>query len=213
MVKRVIFLVAAVMAVLLIAGCGTSQSAAPPVDNVEKQQTADSQQGKAAASASDKKILVVYFSWSGNSASMAQYVQQQTGGDILELKPAVPYPEEYEACTKAARAERDENRFPAIASLPESISQYDTILLGYPIWWHTAPMIIGTFLQHYDLTGVNIYPFVQSAAMEQAHFDNSMDFVRQYAKGAMVHDGLYAKHGNQAKIQQWLKENNLLANQ
>lgn len=207
MVKRMIFLAALAMTVLLTAGCGISQSAVAPAEKPQ------AQQAEKTVSADGRKILVVYFSWSGNSADMARYVQQQTGGDILELQPAVPYPKDYDECTKAARIERDEERLPDIANLPESISQYDTVLLGYPIWWHTAPMIIGTFLQHYDLNGVDIYPFVQSAAMEQVHFDNSMDFVRSCSRGAVVHDGLYAKHGNQAKIHQWLKENNLLANQ
>lgn len=53
-----------------------------------------------------------------------------------------------------ALVERDENQRPAIANLPEDLSGYDTIFIGYPIWWHTAPMIIGTFLENYDLTGV-----------------------------------------------------------
>ena len=64
-----------------------------------------------------------------------------------------------------AKAERDENARPEIANLPDSISEYDTVFAGYPIWWHIAPMIIGTFLEKYDLTGVEIYPFSQSASM------------------------------------------------
>ncbi|MGM9540784.1 flavodoxin [Anaerovibrio sp.] len=216
MIRRMFLILVAVLAVLLAAGCGTSQSAAPKAENsgirtasADNRQTGDT----VPAGGNGKRILVVYFSWSGNSAAMAEYVQQQTGGDLLELQPLMPYPQEYEECTRVARAERDEGRLPEIANLPADIGSYDTILLGYPIWWHTAPMIIGTFLQHYDLTGVDVYPFVQSTAMEQVHFDNSMEFVRKYSRGAVVHEGLYAKHGNRAKISQWLKENNLLAGQ
>lgn len=215
MIKRMILILGAVLAVLLAAGCGTSQSAAPG-DGSSGIQPAAANTSQPASGNSDgnagsngKRILVVYFSWGGNTASMAEYVQQQTGGDLLALQPAVPYPQDYEECTKVARAERDEGRLPEIANLPADLSGYDTILLGYPIWWHTAPMIIGTFLQHYDLTGVDVYPFVQSAAMEQVHFDNSMEFVRKYSRGAVVHEGLYAKHGNKAKIAQWLKEINV----
>ena len=215
MIKRMILILGAVLAVLLAAGCGTSQSAAPG-DGSSGIQPAAANTSQPASGKSDgnagsngKRILVVYFSWGGNTASMAEYVQQQTGGDLLALQPAVPYPQDYEECTKVARAERDEGRLPEIANLPADLSGYDTILLGYPIWWHTAPTIIGTFLPHYDLTGVDVYPFVQSAAMEQVHFDNSMEFVRKYSRGAVVHEGLYAKHGNKAKIAQWLKEINV----
>ena len=69
-----------------------------------------------------------------------------------------PYPEDYSECGDVALEERDGNARPAIANLPESISEYDTIMIGYPIWWHTAPMIIGTFLESYDLAGVEVYP-------------------------------------------------------
>ena len=72
----------------------------------------------------------------------------------MEIQPEKPYPTDYSECGDVALIERDQNDRPAIANLPESISEYDVILLGYPIWWHTAPMIIGTFLESYDLTGI-----------------------------------------------------------
>ena len=203
MLKRIFLLMLALVAGTILAGCGTSQSAASQEDvSREIVQGSQPQAGK--------KTLGVYFSWSGNSAEMAKYVQQQTGGDLLALQPSVAYPSDYDACVKVAKDEVDGNILPEIANLPESIAQYDTILVGYPIWWHTAPMIIGTFLSSYDWVGKDIYPFVQSAAMSQEHFDNSMEFVRKYAQNANVHAGLYAKSANHAKIQQWLKENDLL---
>lgn len=110
---------------------------------------------------------------------MAAYIQSQTGADILELQPANPYPTDYDETGDIAKAERDENARPEIANLQDSISEYDTIFVGYPIWWHTAPMIIGTFLENYDLTGMEIYPFSQSASMDTEQFDNSMEFVRE----------------------------------
>lgn len=80
------------------------------------------------------------------------------GGEIFEILPVTPYPEEYTPCTEVALEERDSNARPKIKDLPASIDEYDTILIGYPIWWHTAPMIIGTFLENYDLTGIEVIP-------------------------------------------------------
>lgn len=160
----------------------------------------------------DGKTLIVYFSWSssGNTEKMAIYIQEQTGGDLLELEPLNPYPTDYEECGEVALVERDENARPEIANLPESISEYDTIFVGYPIWWHTAPMIIGTFLESYDLTGVEIYPFAQSASMDTEQFGNSMEFVRESASGANVHDGLFVSASDTEGMQAYLETNGLV---
>ena len=155
------------------------------------------------------KTLVAYFSWSGNTQEMASYIAEQTGGDLLELQPETPYPTDYNECGDVALAERDSDARPAIANLPESIEEYDTVLVGYPIWWHTAPMIIGTFLESYDLTGVDVYPFTRSASMDTEQFDNSIAFVRENANGATVHDGLFARPSDTGTIDSYLSSNGL----
>lgn len=159
----------------------------------------------------DGKILVAYFSWSGNTQEMASYIAGQTGGELLELQPENPYPTDYNECGDVALAERDNNERPAIANLPDSIAEYETILIGYPIWWHTAPMIIGTFLESYDLTGIDVYPFTQSASMDTEQFDNSIDFVQENANGATVHDGLFARPSDTETIDAYLLENGLVS--
>lgn len=158
------------------------------------------------------KTLIAYFSWSpsGNTEQMATYIQEQTGGDLLKLEPKNPYPTDYEECGNVALAERDQNARPEIVNLPDSISDYDTILVGYPIWWHTAPMIIGTFLESNTLSGVEIYPFAQSASMDTEQFTNSMDFVRENAAGANVHDGLFTEASDTEGILAYLRENQLV---
>lgn len=70
-------------------------------------------------------------------------------------------------------------------------------------------MIIGTFLENYDLTGVQIYPFAQSASMDEEQFENSMDFVRESAAGANVHDGLFAASSDTEGILAYLTEQGL----
>lgn len=162
------------------------------------------------ASAADGNVLVAYFSWSGNTEEMASYLAEQTGGELLEIQPETPYPTDYNECGDVALEERDSNARPAIADLPESIEEYDTILIGYPIWWHTAPMIIGTFLESYDLTGVEVYPFTQSASMDTEQFDNSIAFVRENAQEANVHDGLFARPSDTETIDAYLSESGLV---
>ena len=158
-------------------------------------------------SAEGSNVLIAYFSWSGNTEEMASYIAQQTGGDLYEIEPKVPYPEDYNEAGDVAKAERDENARPEIANLPESIEGYDTIFIGYPIWWHTAPMVIGTFLENYDLSGLEVYPFTQSASMNTEQFENSMDFVREAAGAANVHDGLFVGHSDTEAIDNYLTEN------
>lgn len=138
---------------------------------------------------------------------MADHIQEQTGSDLLKLEPVNPYPTDYQECGDVAKAERDENARPEISNLPESIAEYDTIFVGYPIWWHTAPMIIGTFLDSFDLNGVEIYPFSQSASMDTEQFENSMEFVREDADGANVHDGLFVNAEDTNGIQEYLTVN------
>lgn len=182
-----------------------------PADEQETQgdQTETQQSQTETTASADGKTLVAYFSWSGNTQEMASYIAEQTGGDLLELQPETPYPTDYNECGDVALAERDSDARPAIANLPESIEEYDSVLVGYPIWWHTAPMIIGTFLESYDLTGVDVYPFTQSASMDTEQFDNSIAFVRENANGATVHDGLFARPSDTGTIDSYLSGNGL----
>lgn len=157
----------------------------------------------------EEKTLVVYFSWSSNTAGMAKNIADLTGADTFEIVPVNPYPEEYTPCTEVALEERDNNARPEIQNLPASVSEYDNIIIGYPIWWHTAPMIIGTFLENYDLSGIDIYPFTQSASMNSEQFDQSMEFVRGCAGKGTVHDGLFARPSDNSAIMGYLEQNGL----
>ena len=191
----------------------TADPAAGAADTQAATDTADLATETAADDTADPaaggNTLVAYFSWSGNTEEMASYIAEQVGGDLLEIQPETPYPTDYNECGDVALAERDSNARPAITGLPDSIDQYDTILVGYPIWWHTAPMIIGTFLESYDLTGKEVYPFTQSASMDAEQFDNSIAFVRENAVGATVHDGLFAEPSDTETIDAYLTGNGL----
>ena len=205
--KRFFILLTAEAVLLSLSACSQPARSTSPDEPAPAQGAALETSTSPAAEAADASVLIAYFSWSGNTAEMAAQIQEQTGGDLFEIVPVEPYPTDYSECGEVALAERDSNARPEIQNLPESIEQYDTIFIGYPIWWHTAPMIIGTFLESYDLSGVDVYPFTQSASMDTEQFDQSMDFVRQAAADAIVHDGLFVRASDTNGITSYLTEN------
>lgn len=205
--KRFFSLLTAAAVLLSLSACSLPAGGTAPDEPAPAQGAAPETSTSPAAEAADASVLIAYFSWSGNTAEMAAQIQKQTGGDLFEIVPVEPYPTDYSECGEVALTERDSNARPEIQNLPESIEQYDTIFIGYPIWWHTAPMIIGTFLESYDLSGVDVYPFTQSASMDTEQFDQSMDFVRQAAAGATVHDGLFVRASDTDGITGYLTEN------
>lgn len=228
MMKRWIALFMSIMLMFSLAACGTDyvsgvDNRQSGTDNSREESSENSQIQTAeegtepsdvpeAGNDKDGKILVVYFSWSssGNTEKMATTIQEQTGGTIYEIIPVDAYPTDYTETTEVAQEEKDNNARPEIANLPENISEYSRILVGYPIWWHTAPMIIGTFLEHYDLTGIDVYPFSQSASMNEEQFEESMEFVRGCAGDANVHDGLFVNADDTDAIITYLNENGLM---
>lgn len=159
--------------------------------------------------------LVVYFSWSGNTQEMAEYIAEQTGGYLVEIVPEVPYDGSYnDVAYGRAQEEAETNARPAVSRATYDLidmENYDTVLIGFPIWWHTAPMIIGTFLEHYEWTAEDdIYPFFQGASnSNREYYDNSMSFVRGSAEGASVREGLYCDEGATQTIDEYLSSNGL----
>lgn len=149
---------------------------------------------------SRNKILVAYFSWSGTSEGIAKNIIKQTGADSYRIERKVPYSTDYATVGYGdAKTEADTNARPEIKNAPKSIEQYDKIVLCYPIWWHTAPMTVGTFLERYDFTGKTIYPVSQSASMDRSQFETSVAFVKSNAKGATVDDGLFTTNSTRIK--------------
>ena len=130
--------------------------------------------------------LVVYFSWSGNTESVANEIQAQTGADIFEIVPAEPYTDDYNTLLDIAQQEQADDARPAIADTVD-VSGYETIFLGYPNWWGDMPMIVYTFLDDYDLSGKTIAPFVTSGG---SGFSNTISAIEELEPDAEVADGL-----------------------
>lgn len=107
------------------------------------------------------KSLVAYFSWSGNTDQMAQWIAEESGADIYRVTPAQAYGTDFDTCADRARDELDNGIRPALADLmdAETMAQYDTIYIGFPIWWYDLPMPMLAFVENYDLSGKTIIPF------------------------------------------------------
>lgn len=105
------------------------------------------------------KTLVVYFSHTGNTKAVAEQIAELTGGDLFEIQTVAAYPAEYEATTEVAKKEQTENARPELSSFLENHVDYDTVFIGYPIWWGDMPMAVYSFLDAYDFSGKTLLPF------------------------------------------------------
>ena len=139
------------------------------------------------AQTENKKILVAYFSWSGNARTLAGQIAQVTGGDLFEIKTVTPYPGSYEECTKTAKQEQDSNARPAISGKVANMEQYGVVFLCYPNWWGTMPMAVFTFLEAYNFSGKTIYPLVTNGG---SRFGRSLDDIKKLSPRAVLGEGL-----------------------
>ena len=112
------------------------------------------------------KILVAYFSASGTTARAAKEIVQATGADLYEIRPKQPYTAaDLDWMDKKSRSTvemNDPSSRPAIAEPVQNMEQYDTVMIGFPVWWYVEPRIIDTFLESYDFSGKTLIPFATS---------------------------------------------------
>ena len=162
-------------ATFLVTACGGDQSGDKPA-STEKPASTDKPASTEKPASTDKpasngkKILVVYFSRTGeeynvgritkgNTAIVAEFIAQKTGADTFEIKAETPYPDGYEECTALAKRELEENVRPKFAANVDNLAQYDTVFIGFPIWWGAVPRVLLTFLEANDFSGKTIIPF------------------------------------------------------
>ncbi len=114
------------------------------------------------------KSLVAYFSASGTTKKVAEKLANVVNGDLYQIEPEIPYtPEDLNWMDKNSRSSiemNDHSSRPGIIGKVENMEQYDTIYLGFPIWWYVAPTIINTFLESYDFSNKNIIVFATSGS-------------------------------------------------
>lgn len=203
--KKITALFCAAVMLLSLAACGSGTGSADSSTQQEDAQAAESSaqqdgsQDEQAAAGEDTaaagNVLVAYFSYTGNTEAVAQQIADYTGGTLAQIERAVPY----EDVQTEGEEELESNARPEIAFPLDSIDEYDTIFVGYPIWWDEAPMVIATFLESYDFSGKTIVPFCTSASDS---IDNSLHIFGELAPDAEIAEGLTAN--DEEEIEPWL---------
>ena len=153
--------------------------------------------------------LILYFSMSGNTETVANYIHEEIGGDIVKLETVQTYPEDYDELVDYAREEQRDNARPELERAIENIEQYDTIFLGYPNWWGDMPMPIYSFLDQYDLSNKTIAPFITHGG---SGLSGTPANIANEEPDAVVTEGL-AINGDdvddcQDEVNEWLNELN-----
>jgi flavodoxin len=157
-----------------------------------------------------KKILVAYFSHSGNTREIANQIRQSVGGDIFEIQAVKPYPNDYDAVVEQARQELNSGYKPALKTKVDNIRSYDVIFVGSPSWWSTIAGPVKTFLSEYDLSGKTIVPF---CTHEGSGLGRSVADISKLCPKSTLLDGVAIRGSNvktaQNKISDWLRKNKI----
>lgn len=201
--KKVIAIMLTAALLFTLAACGNK--------NTVTSQAVETQSATQAKdeSANSKKILTVYFSWSGNTDAFAGFIHNKVKGDVVRIVPQTDYPEGYDDVVDLAKQEKADNVRPKFKELGVNPEDYDVIFIGYPIWWYTMPMIVYTFFDTYDFSGKTLIPF---NTHEGSGDSGTYDTIRELEPQATVLDGL-AIRGNkiadaESEVAQWLQKIN-----
>ena len=151
------------------------------------------------------KALVAYFSATGTTAKAAKVLANAVGGDLYEIKPAVPYTSAdlnwRDRNSRSSKEMQDDHSRPALADTNAPVAGYDVIFLGFPVWWYVAPKILNTFLEAYTFTGKTIVLFATSGS---SGLGKSAAGLRSSAPGAKIVDGRMLNSPlNEAELKAW----------
>lgn len=206
--KPIVYLLLTLTLVFALAACSAGTPSSPD-SNPAGQDAADAgdavPDGSAAPSPDAQAggdILVAYFSHTGNTEAVAQQIASLTGGTLAQIERA----EDYGDLQQEAEAEIKDGARPEITVSVDNVADYNTVFVGYPIWWDEAPAMIATFLSSYDFSGKTLIPFCTSASDP---IDNSLHIFREICPDAAIAEGLTAN--NDADIEPWLTRLGLIA--
>jgi flavodoxin len=171
-----------VLMIFGLVGCGTeSDKTAEKAAPAPVQTTA---QADSKAPAAKGKILVAYFSATGNTRTLAENTAKALNADLYEIRPEVPYSKEdlnyNDESTRATVEQKNDSARPKLADKNAPIANYDTIVLAYPIWWGQAPRILDTFVESYDFTGKKLTAICTSGGSD---IGTSADYLQKLTKG------------------------------
>lgn len=153
------------------------------------------------------RALVAYFSASGVTKKAAEKLAAAAGGDLFEIEPEVPYTSaDLNWMDKKSRSSiemRDKSSRPAIVKKPLDLSKYDSIFVGFPIWWYVAPAIINTFLENCDFSGKKIILFATSGG---SGFGNTVRELQVSAPGAQIVEGKILNRVSEKDLQELIEK-------
>mgnify|MGYP001768474934 CR=1 FL=1 len=153
------------------------------------------------------KVLVAYFSWSGNTREIAKSIHRRVGGDLFEIVPSTPYPTDYSACLDQSANELKRQYRPPLKTHVANMKQYDVIFLGYPNWWATIPMPVAAFLEEYDFSGKTLVPFCSHGG---GRLGQSVSAIAKLCPRATILEVLSIHYGGgptlQSDITTWLRK-------
>lgn len=153
------------------------------------------------------KALVLYFSQSGNTETVANFIHDAVGGDIVKLETEQTYPSDYNELVDYAQEEQRRNDRPSLKTKMDNIEEYDVIFLGYPNWWGDMPMPLYTFLDEYDLSGKTIAPFITHGGSGLSGTPNK---IKQEEPNATVTEGLAisgsSASSSKSTVENWLSK-------
>ena len=220
--KKIVSLILTAVLLLTLAACGTAQndeqstnantkapeSTASTANGNETDPDNTAETGTEQTVSGDGKILVVYFSWSGNLDKMAHWIADETGGDLVRVTAKEAYPENYNATADRAKKEKDDGLYPEINVdlTKEQMAQYDTVFFGFPVWWYDLPMSMWTFLESYDFSGKTVIPFFSHEGSSNGA--GALPRVTELAKGANVRtdDALSIRGGSVASLENAVRD-------
>ena len=209
--KKALSVLLAFALVLACASCENNQTPVPPTsEESPSQESAASENSQTPAPDSDETVpasLIVYFSHTGTTKSVALEIQAQTGADIFEIVPAVPYTDDYDTLLDVAREEQQSDARPELSESIPNLDSYDVVYVGFPIWWGDMPMILYTFFDTYDLAGKTVIPFVTSGG---SGFSDTISTMESLEPNATFLDGLAlgssAAANPSSAVADWLRE-------
>lgn len=153
------------------------------------------------------KAIVIFYSYSGNTANIAAHIAKELTADMAVIDTVTPYEGDYNTVVDQGQNEIRNGYKPPIKPINVDLSQYDTIILGTPVWWYTFAPAVKTFIESYDLSGKTIYPFATNGGW----LGHTLKDIATECNGANVKNGLDLHFNgaklmtDKSKLESWLK--------
>lgn len=184
--KKLIKLLVVAMMVLTIVGCSSQEADKDTTTNTNNQDEIPNL-------ISSDDVLIAYFSWSGNTKTLANMIHEKVGGELYEITTLTSYTDDYDDLLDQAQQEQRDDARPEVANQIDGFEKYEVIFVGYPIWWNDTPMAILSFLEQYDFTEKTVIPFCTHGS---GGFGNSIESITGSASRANILDGFEVSGSN-----------------